>query len=164
MQYLGNLTITTPTDLEIVIKRDFDASRELVWRALTTPDLLKRWMTGPDGWTMTVCDNDPTEGAEFQWMWRADDGGTEMSMRGVYREVVPFERIVRTEQFLFGCDAQAGEQVGTMTLTEEAGKTLLKIVVLFPSKEARDGAIASGMDKGLSAGFDRLDEVLATIA
>jgi uncharacterized protein YndB with AHSA1/START domain len=83
-------------------------------------------------------------------------------MRGVYREVVPPERIVRTESFEFGCAAQAGEQVGTLVLTEQGGKTTLTVSVLYPSKEARDATIASGMEHGVAAGYDRLDEILKT--
>jgi len=164
MQKLGSVTITTPIDREIVITRDFNAARELVWQAMTKAEHIKRWMIGPGGWAMVICENEAAEGAAFHWLWRANEGGREMSLRGVYREVVPFERIVRTETFEFGCEAQSGEQLGTMTLAEQAGITTLTITILFPSKESRDEAIASGMAKGMSAGFDRLEEFLPTIA
>jgi uncharacterized protein YndB with AHSA1/START domain len=84
-----------------------------------------------------------------------------MAMRGVYREVVPPERIVRTESFEFGCDHQAGEQVGTLVLAEQGGKTTLTLTVLYSSKEARDATIASGMEHGVAASYDRLAELLA---
>ena len=85
-----------------------------------------------------------------------------MSMNGVYEELSPPERMVRTETFETGCDAQAGEQLSTLVLTEESGKTTLKLTVLYPSKEIRDMALASGMEKGVSAGYDRLDEMIAS--
>jgi uncharacterized protein YndB with AHSA1/START domain len=157
------LEITTPTDREIVITRGFDAPRRLVWEAMSKPELLKRWLFGPPGWAMTVCDDDLRVGGKFRWVWRGPDG-TEMAMHGVYREIVPPERMVRTETFEFGCPAQAGEQLGTMMLTEKDGRTQMTLTVSYPSKEARDGAIASGMEQGMAAGYNRLDELLAAQA
>jgi uncharacterized protein YndB with AHSA1/START domain len=156
----NTLTVTTPTDREIVIKRTFDRPRALVWDAMTKPELLKRWLFGPPGWEMVVCEDDARVGGTFRWAWRGPDGA-EMAMHGAYREVVRPERIVRTETFDMGCDAQAGEQIGTFVLTEQGGRTTLTMTVLYPSKEARDGAVASGMEHGLAAGYDRLDEILA---
>jgi uncharacterized protein YndB with AHSA1/START domain len=109
---------------------------------------------------MTVCDDDQKVGGTFRWGWSGPDG-TEMAMHGVYREVVAPERVVRTEVFDFGCVAAPGaEQLCTMTLTEQNEKTFLSLTVLYPSKEARDGALASGMEHGMSAGYDRLEEML----
>ena len=158
--HTGTLKVTTPTDREIVLTRVFDAPRSLVFDAMSKPEWLKRWLFGPPGWSMVVCEDDPRVGGAFRWVWRGPDG-TEMAMRGVYREVVPPERIVRTESFEFGCDAQAGEQLGTLILTERGGKTTLTLTVLYPSKEARDATIASGMEHGVAAGYDRLAELLA---
>lgn len=156
----NTLKVITPTDREIVMTRVFDAPRRLVFEAMTKPETLKCWLFGPPGWTMTACEDDPRAGGTFRWAWRGPDG-TEMAMKGVYREVVPPERIVRTESFEFGCDSQGGEQLGTLILTEKDGKTTLTLTVLYPSKEARDATIASGMEHGVAAGYDRLDELLA---
>jgi uncharacterized protein YndB with AHSA1/START domain len=156
------LQVSTPTDREVVMTRVFDAPRHLVWKAMTSPEFLKRWLFGPPGWTMTACEEDLRVGGAFHWAWSGPEGAA-MSMRGVYREIVPPERVVRTELFEFGCAAQAGEQLATLVLTEDAGKTYLTLTVLYPSKEARDGAIASGMERGVSAGYDRLDEILAAM-
>jgi uncharacterized protein YndB with AHSA1/START domain len=156
------LKVSTPTDREIVLTRVFAAPRQLVWNTLTKPELLKRWLFGPEGWTMTVCDDDVRVGGAFHYAW-SGPGGAAMSLRGVYREVVPRERLVRTESFEFGCDSQAGEQLATLVLTEEAAKTYLTLTVLYPSKEARDGTLASGMEHGVGAGYDRLDAILATM-
>ena len=161
MTSAGTLKVTTPTDREIVMTRVFDAPRSLVFDAMSKPELLRKWLLGPPGWSMVVCEVDQRVGGVFRHVWRKDDG-TEMAMRGVYREVVPPERIVRTETFEFGCEAQAGEQVGTLVLTEHGGKTLLTLTVLYPSKEARDATIASGMEHGVGASYDRLAELLAS--
>ncbi len=159
----GALRITTPNDTEIFFTREFDAPRRLVWDTMSKPELLKRWLFGPPGWEMTVCDEDHRVGGEFHWMWRHVDG-REMSMRGVYRELVPPERCVRTERFEFGCEAQMGEQLATLELKEFSGKTRMTLTVRYPSKEARDGALASGMEQGMAAGYDRLDRILASAA
>lgn len=156
----NTLKVTTPSDREILITRAFDAPRKLIWEALAKPEFLKRWLLGPPGWSMTVCENDLKVGGAFRHVWRKADG-TEMAMRGVYKEVVPPERVVRTESFDFGCDAQMGEQIATATFIEQGDKTILAISVLYPSKEARDGAIASGMEHGMEAGYERLDAILA---
>ncbi len=163
MKNSGTLKVTTPTDREIVITRVFSAPRRMVWDALSKPDMIKRWLFGPPGWTMTVCDDDARVGGTFHWAWSGPNG-EQLAMRGVYREVTPPERIVRTESFEFGCAPQSGEQVCTLTLSEQGASTLLKLVVAYPSKEARDGALASGMDQGMRAGYDRLEELLTSNA
>src|SRR2546427_6606549 len=98
----ATFTVTTPSDREILITRVFDAPRSLVFDAMTRPELLKRWLSGPPGWSMTDCASDLKVGGAFRNVWRGPDG-TEMAMRGIYRDIVPPERIVRTESFEFGC-------------------------------------------------------------
>jgi uncharacterized protein YndB with AHSA1/START domain len=159
MKTMETLSVSTPTDREIVLTRDFDAPRSLVFDAMSRPELLRRWLLGPPGWSMVECENDLKVGGAFRHVWRAANG-TEMAMRGVYREVVPPGRIVRTESFEFGCEAQVGEQVGTLVLTERNGGTTLTLTVLYPSKEARDATIASGMERGVAASYDRLEDLL----
>ena len=160
MQHRGKLEVSTPTDREIVMTRGFDAPRALVWEAMTRPEYVRRWLFGPPGWEMTVCEDDLRVGGAFRWAWRGP-GGESLAMHGVYREVVAPERLVRTERFDMGCDAQSGEQVGTIVLSERGGRTTMTLTLVFPSKEARDGALASGMGHGMSAGYDRLEGVLA---
>ncbi len=154
------MTIALPSEREILIGREFDAPRGRVWDAMTKPELLKKWLFGPPGWEMTECTEETRAGGAFRWAWRGPSG-EEMAMRGVYREVRAPERIVRTETFEFGCEAQAGEQVGTLELTEEGGRTSLRLTLLYPSREARDGAVASGMEHGMAAGYERLEGMLA---
>lgn len=160
MSSSNNLTVTPSGDREIVLTRTFNAPRSLVFEAITKPELLKQWLLGPPGWTMSECENDLKVGGTFRYVWR-DAEGKEMAMCGEYREVAPPERIVRTERFEFGCEPQAGEQLGTLTLTEEQGQTFMKVTVEFPSREARDGTIASGMEHGATVTYDRLAELLA---
>jgi uncharacterized protein YndB with AHSA1/START domain len=160
---LHTLTVTTPGDREIVMTRDFDAPRALVWEAMSKPEYLRRWLLGPPGWEMTVCEVDQRVGGRFRHEWKNVDG-TEMAMAGVYREVVEPERMTRTETFEMGCGPQGGEQISTLALTERGGKTTVTITVRYPSKEARDATIASGMERGVAAGYDRLDGVLNTMA
>jgi uncharacterized protein YndB with AHSA1/START domain len=161
MKNRKTLKIRTPTDREIELTRVFDAPRTLVWEAMSKSDLLKRWLPGPPGWSMELCEQDWRVGGAFRYAWRGPDG-TEMAMRGVYRQIVPPERVVRTESFVFGGEARAGESLATLVLSEQGGRTTLTLTVLFPSKEARDAAITSGMERGLAEGYDRLDELFAS--
>ncbi len=158
------LKVTTPSDREIVMTRTFDAPRRLVWEAMTTPGLIRRWLFLPPGWEMTRCEEDVRVSGSFHWAWNGPDGREAMSMRGVYREVVPLERLVRTESFEMGPGNFLGEQLATLEFAERDGRTHVTIRVLYPTREARDGMLASGMERGVSAGYDRLEEMLATSA
>lgn len=155
---VGATTFTTPSDREIVMTRVLDAPRTLVWEAHTNPEHLPHWMTGPEGWTMPVCEIDLSPGGAWHFVWRRSDG-TEMEMRGVYREITPPERLVNTESW----GADWPETLNTLVLTEENGKTTITSTILYPSKEARDAALATGMKDGASMSFDRLAEYLRTL-
>ena len=157
MKNTGSLKVTTPTDREVVLTRVFDAPRRLVFDAFTKPELLKRWF-GPRGWSLVVCEIDLRVGGAWRFVLRGPDG-TEMGMRGVYREITPPERSVHTESF--DQFAHAGESVVTTVLTEEAGKTTLAATVLYPSREVRDAVIGSGMEHGAAESYDKLAELLA---
>jgi uncharacterized protein YndB with AHSA1/START domain len=157
------LQVTTPSDLEIVMTRVFDAPRHLVWDAMTKPELIRRWLYAPKGWTMTVCEGDAKVGGSFRWAWNGPDGKPALAIWGVNREVVPPEKVVHTETMELGDGVPVGELLASVVLTEHDGQTALRMTLLFPSKEARDGALASGMERGVSAGYDRLDEILAAM-
>lgn len=159
MKNTGNLKVTTPTDREVVVTRVFDAPRRLVWEAWTHPEHVPHWMLGPEGWTMPVCEIDLRPGGEWHFVWRRSDG-TEMGMRGVYREITRPERLVSTEAW--GGDWP--ETLNTLILSEENGKTTITSTVLYPSKEARDAALKTGMKEGMSLSFDRLAKYLRTLA
>jgi len=154
----GNLKLTTRGDREIVITRVFDAPRKLVFDAFTKPELVKQWLLGPDGWSMPVCEIDLKVGGKYRYVWRRDKDGTEMGMGGVYREIVAPERIVATEKF--DQSWYPGEALGTFVLIEQAGKTTLTETILYESREARDGVLKSGMEKGIVASYDRLASLL----
>jgi uncharacterized protein YndB with AHSA1/START domain len=156
------LQISTPSDREILMTRVFDAPRELVFEAHTRPELVKRWLLGPDGWSMPVCEIDLRVGGAYRWVWRRASDGTEMGIRGVYREIVRPERIVSTEKF---DDAwYPGEAVNTLVLLERGGRTTLEQSTLYESREARDSVLASGMETGVAASYDRLAQLLALSA
>ena len=156
----NTLTLTTPSDLEIVVTRRFNAPRQLVWDTMTETELLKRWLIGPPGWEMTTCEDDPRAGGTFRWTWSGPNGEG-LTMTGAYQEVTPPTRSVRTERFEMAGGPPMGEQHATLVLTEDGGSTLLTLTLRYDSKEARDGAAASGMEHGMAAGYDRLDEILA---
>jgi len=158
MMNTGNLKVTTPSDREIAMTRVFDAPRHLVFRALTTPELVQKWLLGPPGWTMPVCEMDLRVGGAYRFLWRGADGA-EMGTRGVFREIAPPERFVATEQF--DKPWYPGEALVTYLLVEQGGKTTLTLTVLYASREARDGVLKSGMERGVAMSYDRLAELLA---
>jgi uncharacterized protein YndB with AHSA1/START domain len=156
----GNLKLTTQGDREIVMTREFNAPPRLVFDAFTKPELVKQWLLGPPGWSMPVCQIDLKVGGTYRYVWRQDSDGSEMGMGGVFREIVPQERVVCTE--VFDKVWYPGEAVGTLVLSEHGGITTITQTVLYQSREARDGILKSGMEKGVAASYDRLAELLAS--
>jgi uncharacterized protein YndB with AHSA1/START domain len=155
---VGTTTYATPSDREVVITRVVDAPRRLVWDVWTNPEHVPHWMLGPSGWTMPVCEIDLRPGGGWHMVWRRSDG-TEMGMRGSYREVTPPERLVSTESW----GANWPETLNTLTFSEKDGKTTITQTILYPSKEARDAALGTGMKDGMEQSFDRLDEYLRSV-
>lgn len=161
MPNASTLTVTTPTDREIVMTRAFDAPRALVWEAITVPELLKRWLFGPDGWSLDVCQMDLRSGGKYRYEWWHAARKTRMGMGGVFREVAAPERLVATERF---DDAwYPGEALVTQVLAEKDGKTLLTMTLRYESREGRDIALRSGMETGMEQGYARVDEMLASL-
>ena len=156
------LKITTAGDRELVMTRVFDAPRKLVYDAHTKPELVRRWLLGPPGWSMPVCDMDVRVGGKYRWVWRHDTNGTEMGMGGEYREVKAPERLVATEKFDEAW--YPGEALNTLVLVEQGGRTTLTQTMRYESREAREAVIKSGMESGVKASYDRLDDVLASAA
>ena len=155
------LQVFTPTDTTIRLTRTFNAPLRLVWAAMFTPDKMRRWMLPPPGWTLTVCECDPRVGGALRLAWKNDEADPFMTLQGVFTEVVPHERIVHTETMALGTGQTIGHQVETHEFTEKNGVTTMRITQTYDSKEARDDAIASGMDQGMEAGYRQLDAVLA---
>ena len=154
----GTATVTLPTDDQILITREFDAPKHLVYKAYTTPELVKRWWSANRG-EMTVAEIDLRVGGRWRYVMVAD-GGFEVAFQGEYREIVPDERIVSTEVFEGMPDAEA---VDTLTLTEVDGRTTLTILVQHTSKEHRDAHIESGMEAGLQDALDLLEQVAISL-
>jgi len=157
MTTAGTLRLTTPSDREIAMTRVFHAPRPLVFDAHTKPELVRRWLLGPPGWSMPVCEIDLRVGGTYRYMWQHDRDGTKMGMGGVYREVVAPERIVNTEKFDEAW--YPGEALGTLVLVEQGGKTTLTYTMRYESRGARDAVIKSNMESGVAASYDRLAEL-----
>jgi uncharacterized protein YndB with AHSA1/START domain len=156
---VNKLEVTLPSDREIAMTRVFDAPRRLVYDALTKPELVKRWLGVFGGHVMEVCEIDLRVGGKYRYVWRNRDGST-MGMGGVYREIVPLERIVSDEVF---DDAwYEGEAIDTITLVEKDGKTTMRTLVRYDSREIRDGILKTGMESGVAASYDTLDGILGS--
>ena len=153
-------TVTLPTDEQILITREFDAPPHLVYKAWTTPELVKRWWSGGMG-EVTVAEIDLRVGGTWRYVMVAE-GGFEVAFHGEYREIVPNERLVSTEVFEGAPDAEA---VDTLTFTElDGGRTLVSILVQHKSKSNRDAHIESGMETGLQKALELLEGVARSLA
>jgi uncharacterized protein YndB with AHSA1/START domain len=164
---LDKADVTLPSDREVEVRRSFKAPRALVYRAYSEPALLRRWMLGPPGWTMPVCEMDLRVGGSYRWRWRSDTDNSEFGFSGVFREVDPPSRVVHTQVFDPGTTAtgDAGEEaVVTVTMAEERGVTTVTTRIDFGSKAGRDAAMASGMTGGMEQSYQLLDRTLAELA
>jgi uncharacterized protein YndB with AHSA1/START domain len=150
--------VTLPTDEQILITREFDAPTQLVYKAWTTPELVKRWWSGHRG-EVTIAEIDLRVGGMWRYVMLAQ-GGFEVAFHGEYREIVPNERIVSTE---FYEGMPEGEALNTLTFTEVDGRTLLTILVQHTSKEHRDAHINSGMEGGMQEAMDLLEQVAVSL-
>jgi uncharacterized protein YndB with AHSA1/START domain len=154
------LSVTTPSDREIVLTRSFDAPRRLVWEAVTNAEHVRRWY-GCAAFTVTTCEIDLRVGGSYRYTMRTPDG-VDHTMTGVYREIAAPERIIHTERYETA-GFTSKDALVTMTLTEQGGRTTLQSVVLHPDKESRDGHLGAGMENGARETFDRLAALLATL-
>ena len=154
----GSAEVTLPAEDQILITREFDAPKHLVYKAWTTPELVRRWWHANRG-EMTVCEIDLRVGGVWRYVMVAD-GGMEVGFHGEYREIVPNERLVSTEVYEGFPD---GEALNTLTLTEVDGRTTLAILVEHPTKEGRDAHIESGMEAGMQDAMDLLEQVAISL-
>jgi uncharacterized protein YndB with AHSA1/START domain len=160
----GTATLTLPTDEQIVITREFDAPKHLVYKAWTTPELVKRWWHANRG-EVTIVEIDLRVGGKWRYVMVADDG-SEVGFHGEYREIVPNERIVSTEIYEGlpeGVSEEEGATVNTATFTETDGRTTLTLLVQATSKTSRDAIIDSGMEAGLQDALDLLEETAISL-
>jgi uncharacterized protein YndB with AHSA1/START domain len=157
----GTATVTLPTDTQILITREFDAPKHLVYRAWTTPELVKRWWHANRG-EVTLAEIDLRVGGMWRYVSRSADG-FEVGFHGQYREIVPNERLVTTEVYEGIPDADEHAALDTLTLTESDGRTTLTVLVEHPTKEGRDAHINSGMEAGMQDAMDLLEEVAGSL-
>jgi uncharacterized protein YndB with AHSA1/START domain len=150
--------VTLPTDEQILITREFDAPKHLVFKAYTTPELVKRWWSGQKGET-TSAEIDLRVGGKWRYVMVANEG-FEVAFHGEFREIVPGERIVNTEVYEGAPD---GEALDTVTFTEVDGRTTLTILMQLATKQDRDMVIESGMESGLQEAFDLLEQIAISL-
>lgn len=155
------LIVTLPSDREILITRVFNAPRKLVFAAWTQPEHVKRWFGGCSSMTMTVCEIDLRVGGRWRYVLHDSSNGTEHGFSGEYREIVPPERLVATERYE---PVPNSDHLNTLTLTEQDGKTTLRVHIQHQSMEQRDGHLQSGMEVGLRETLNRLEILLQSIA
>lgn len=153
--------VTLPADTQILITRDFAAPRHLVYKAWTTPELVKRWWAGQRG-TMKTVDIDLRVGGKWRYVM-ATNGGFEVAFHGEYREIIPNERIVNTEVFEMPGASDSDAALNIVTFTDADGRTSLALLVETPSKEVRDAIIESGMEGGMQEHMDLLEEVALSL-
>jgi uncharacterized protein YndB with AHSA1/START domain len=156
--------ITLPTDREVKVTRSFKAARPLLYRAYTEPALLQRWLLGPPGWSMPVCEMDVRVGGRYRWRWRSDTDGSEFGFAGTFREVTPPSRLVHTEAYDPGTVAYAypqSEALVSVTFTEDSGITTVTTLIDYGSKDARDAAVATGMTDGMEQSYQLLDALVS---
>ncbi|MDP1849076.1 MAG: SRPBCC family protein [Solirubrobacteraceae bacterium] len=161
----GTATVTLPTDTEILIAREFDAPKHLVYKAYTTPELVRRWWTSGRG-EMTTCEIDLRVGGAWRYVMLAH-GEFEVAFHGEFREIVENERLVTTEVYEMPDappPAPEDEPLNIVTLTESGGRTTLEIVVKTTSKELRDLIVGSGMEEGMQDGMDLLEQIAIEMA
>jgi uncharacterized protein YndB with AHSA1/START domain len=155
--------VTLPSDREVKVTRSFKAPRALVYRAFTEPELVQRWLLGPPGWSMPVCEMDVRVGGKYRWRWRNDQDGSEFGFNGTFREVDPPSKLVHTEAYdpgTIGGGFPGNDAIVTATFTEEGGITTMTSLIDFGSKEARDAAVATGMTDGMEQSYQLLDRLL----
>jgi len=153
----GTAVVTLPGETEIHVTREFDAPKALVYRALTEPELIRRWWNAKRG-EVTVCDVDLSVGGDWRYVMVTDDG-SEVAFHGTYREIVPNERLVYTELFEMPGLTDDDATVNTVTLEEIAGRTTLTSVTDCVTAETRDMIMATGMEGGMQDAYDLLEEV-----
>ncbi len=158
----GKMTFGVGAERELKVTRVFNAPRRLVFDAFTKPDMIRRWMLGPDGSSMPVCEMDLRAGGAYRWVWQKDADGMRMAVFGEFRDVAAPERLVHTEQF--DPPWYPGVAEITTRFAEAAGGTTVTLSIVYPSDDIREGAIKSGMESGMARSYDRLERLLTADA
>lgn len=152
----SSLEVTTPSEQEIRVTRTFDAPPELVFECHTKPEQVQKWLLGPPGWSMPVCEIDLRAGGRYRYVWRSEKDGSEFGVQGEFREVLAPNHIVNVESM----DGMPGETHCTTTFEEAGERTRFTLTMRFDSKEARDAALETGMTEGMSMSYDRLERFM----
>jgi uncharacterized protein YndB with AHSA1/START domain len=157
--------VSLPSDTEVRVTRDFHAPRKLVWDAHTVPKLVQKWMLGPPGWSMPVCEMDVRPGGKYRWRWKSDANGQEFGFHGDFKEVDAPAKFTHAEFYDPGdiggaMDVSQPAMIRT-SFAEKNGVTSLETVMKFASKEIRDAAVSTGMTDGMEMGYERLDTFFA---
>ena len=155
----GVTDFSVTSDTQVKLVRVVHAPRRLVFEAYTRPEHLRRWLGFPEGWTMPICEMEPRAGGKWRYGWRKDDDGSEMVMGGIVKEFVPPERITTTEQW----GPEFPETLNTVTFTESNDMTTITTTITYPSKDARDAALETGMRDGLDVSYARFDNLLEVL-
>lgn len=158
----GTATVELPADDQILITREFDAPKHLVYKAYTTPELVKRWWSGQRG-DVQIAEIDLRVGGKWRYAMVAPEG-IPVAFHGEYQEIVPNERLVSTEIFEIPDQGDSEPTVNTATFTETDGRTTLTVLVQCPSRELRDTIIDSGMEGGMQEAMDALERVAVSLA
>lgn len=153
--------VTLPADTQILITREFDAPRHLVWRAYTEPELIKRWWAGERG-TVTTVEVDLRVGGHWRYVMTANPG-FEVAFHGEYREITAPERLVNTEAFEGIPDPDGNAALVTLTLTEKDGRTYLEVLTEMKDKAGRDAILESGMEGGMQESYNALEKVARSL-
>jgi uncharacterized protein YndB with AHSA1/START domain len=166
MTTMPKAEVSLPSDSEVKVTRQFKAPRELVYHAYTRPELVSRWLLGPPGWDMPVCEMDVRVGGAYRWRWRSQADGSEFGFHGDFKEVDQPARLVHSQHYDAG---EVGGDMGeaalvTVEMSEQDGVTTVTTVIDFRTKQARDGAVSTGMTDGMELSYQGLDKVLAESA
>jgi uncharacterized protein YndB with AHSA1/START domain len=159
------IEVTQPSDREVRVVRTFKAPRQLVWDAHTKPELVQKWQLGPPGWDMPVCEMDVRVGGTYKWRWKSQEDGKQFGFHGTFTEVNAPSKVVHEEYYdpgdIGGSMPVSEPCIVTLELSEQKGVTTLVCTMKFASKEARDGAVSTGMTNGMEMGYARLDDMFS---
>ena len=156
--------VTLPSDREVRVTRQFNAPRQLVWDAHTKPQLVQKWQLGPPGWDMPVCEMDVRVGGKYRWLWKSQEDGKTFGFFGTFTEVNAPSRIVHEEYYdpgeIGGAMPTGDPCIVSLDLSQQSGVTTLVCNMKFASKEARDGAVSTGMTDGMEQSYARLEDLV----
>lgn len=153
------LRVSFPSETEVLVERTFAAPKPLLWDAITRCEHLRKWMYGFEGWSLPICEMDLRPGGKIRWGWEKGQSGEKMEITGEYKEVSPPDRFAYRESW----GDPWPDSINIFELEEVEGGTKLNLTMQFPSKAARDSAVETGMNDGLSMSYDRLDNLLASL-